>query len=109
MRGDLADRAIPPRAVLRQAPGIADLLEPGEAPWTQLAVIRTPETLAAFRATVKPGLMVADRAFVAGLAPRFSPDVLEDRLPRPVDAPALVLAEGAEHLRRGFADPGGLP
>lgn len=103
VRGDGADRTIPPRVILRQDPGIVDLLEPGEAPWTQLAVIQTPETLAAFRAAVKPGLMVADRAFLGGLSPRFSSDVVEDRLPQAVEAPALILT-GRHDVAVGYRD-----
>jgi pimeloyl-ACP methyl ester carboxylesterase len=103
VRGDMRERELPPRVVLRRDPRIDDLLEPGELPWTNLAVIQTPETLAAFREAVKPGLLVADRAFLGGLRPRFSPEVVEDRLPAPLEAPVLVLT-GRHDVATGYRD-----
>jgi len=103
IRGRGEDRDLPPRFVLRRAPGIDDLVDDDEIPWTKMAVVQTPETLAAFREAVKPGLLVADWAFLRTVAARFEESVTEDRLPVPLEAPALVLA-GRHDVAVGFAD-----
>jgi pimeloyl-ACP methyl ester carboxylesterase len=97
------DRILPPRFVLVQEPGIADRLEPGEERWASMAVVQTSVTLDAFRRDVQPGLRTADWPFLRTVAPSFSEPVLEDRLPAPFEAPALILT-GKHDVAVGFAD-----
>ena len=100
-RGD--DRELPPRFVLYREPGIEDAMQPDEALWAKMAVVQTKATLAAFRAGVKPGLQVADWPFLRTVAPAYADGVVEDRLPRPLEAPSLVLA-GRHDVAVGCAD-----
>jgi pimeloyl-ACP methyl ester carboxylesterase len=97
------DRSLPPRFVLRRDPEIDGLLAPDEALWASIAVVQTPATLEAFREGVKPGLAVADWAFLRTLAHRFGDDVVEDRLPSALAAPALVVL-GRHDVAVGYAD-----
>jgi pimeloyl-ACP methyl ester carboxylesterase len=103
VRAEGRDRHLPPRRILRADPDIAAQLQPGEAPWTKLAVIQDATTLAAFRAGVKPGLMIADWPFLAGVGPRYEASVVEDRLPEPLQAPALILT-GRHDVACGYLD-----
>jgi pimeloyl-ACP methyl ester carboxylesterase len=103
IRGRGEDRSRPPRFVLRRDPGIDARLAPDEALWTSMAVVQTPTTLEAFRQAVKPGLAVADWEFLQTIAHRFADDVVEDRLPSPLSAPALVVL-GKHDVAVGYAD-----
>jgi len=97
------DRTLPPRFVLHRDADLDDLLEPDEAPWASMAVVQTSATLEAFRAGVKPGLSVADWAYLRTIAHRYADAVVEDRLPDPLPAPALVLV-GKHDVAVGYAD-----
>ena len=68
-----------------------------------MAVVQTPTTLEAFRQGVKPGLAVADWTFLRTLAHQFADGVVEDRLPSPLPAPALVIV-GKHDVAVGWAD-----
>lgn len=81
----------PPQTLARDADALATL-EPDEALWTRAAVVQTAETLAAFRASVKPGLQAADVAFLQRLeSADFVFSFAVDALPAPFPAPALIL------------------
>jgi len=73
-------------------PSVLDELLPEERMWLQIAVVQTPATLAVFRASVKPGLAMADIPFLTRLEEedpqRLDPTVLPDVMA----APALILA-----------------
>ena len=81
----------PPQTLARDADALATL-EPDEALWTRAAVVQTAETLAAFRASVKPGLQAADVAFLQRLeSADFVFSFAVDALPAPFPAPTLIL------------------
>lgn len=103
IRGRAEDRSLPPRFVLHRDPAVDGLLAPDESLWGSMAVVQTPATLEAFRQGVKPGLAVADWTFLRTLAPRFEDGVVEDRLPRPLHAPALIVL-GRHDVAVGYAD-----
>jgi pimeloyl-ACP methyl ester carboxylesterase len=88
---DPAKRNYPPHQVLVQDPEFAAAVQPEEQMLLQVAVVQSPQRLAAFRAAIKPGLMVADRDFIARVAVngRFSFDV--NSLPTPFPAPTLIV------------------
>ena len=97
----------PPQTLVRDADALATL-EPDEALWTQAAVIQTAETLAAFRAAVKPGLRAADMAFLQRLqSAGFAFSFAVDELPEPFPAPTLVLT-GRQDSMVGYRDAWGL-
>jgi pimeloyl-ACP methyl ester carboxylesterase len=97
----------PAPQVLFQDPAVVASVGPDEQFWLQVAVVQTPETLAAFRAAVKPGLQAADQAFLERFdeGDSFSFDPTEFR--EPVPAPTLILA-GRQDAMVGYADSVGL-
>lgn len=94
---------LPAPQVLHRDPAVEAMVGPDEQLWLRVAVIQTPETLEAFRAAVKPGVQMADRAFIERVAEHdaFSFDVTA--FAEPFSAPTLVLA-GHQDSLVGFAD-----
>ena len=93
----------PPQTLVRDAE-IPAVLEPDETFWSRIAVVQTAETLAAFRAAVKPGFAAADRAFLERLEDGgFSYSFAVDELPAPFPAPTLILT-GRQDSLVGYQD-----
>ena len=98
------ERHLPPPRILVRDPGVLATLEPDEALWTRAAVVQTAETLAAFRASVKPGLQAADVAFLERLeSAGFVFSFTVDELSEPFQAPTLILT-GRQDSMVGYRD-----
>ena len=98
------ERHIPPPQTLVRDAEIPAVLEPDETFWSRIAVVQTAETLAAFRAAVKPGFAAADRAFLERLEDGgFSYSFAVDELPAPFPAPTLILT-GRQDSLVGYQD-----
>lgn len=99
-------RTVPERDVVVEDPVAIAAVAEGEETWLEVAAVQTVETLEAFRASIKPGIGLADLAFLRRLGQNdsFSFDVAS--LP-PVGIPALILAARQDHLV-GHADILGL-
>jgi pimeloyl-ACP methyl ester carboxylesterase len=105
--GDGERHVPPPQTLVRDAEALATL-EPDEALWTRAAVVQTAETLAAFRASVKPGLQAADVAFRQQLqSAGFVFSFAVDELAEPFPAPTLILT-GRQDSMVGYRDAWGL-
>lgn len=93
----------PPRRVLYADPAVVAGLTDEERFWTNVSVVQTAETLAAFRAGVLPGIRVADHEFLDRLdkAPGLSVDVR--RPPQAFDRPTLILV-GRQDTNVGYLD-----
>ena len=97
IHADRDQRDLPPRTVLVTDAAVVKSLQPDEALWLEVAVLQTAETLASYRAAVKPGPAAADQAFIERLQPRYAFS-FEDRLTTPIAAPALILAGRQDHI-----------
>ena len=98
------ERHLPPPRTLVRDPGVLATLAPDEALWTRAAVVQTAETLAAFRASVKPGLQAADVAFLERLeSAGFVFSFTVDELSEPFPAPTLILT-GRQDSMVGYRD-----
>ncbi len=99
-------RNLPSRQVVVEDPAAIAAVAEGEEMWLELAAVQTSETLEAFRAAIKPGIGIADFAFLSRLGQNdsFSFDV--DQL-APLEAPVLILAARQDHIV-GYADILGL-
>lgn len=93
----------PKRRVFFSDPDVVAALADDERNWTNVSVVQTAETLAAFRAGVLPGIRAADHAFLDRLdaGPNLTVDVR--RLPEPFDRPTLILA-GRQDTNVGYLD-----
>jgi pimeloyl-ACP methyl ester carboxylesterase len=94
---------LPPHQVLVHDPDFVSAIEEDERMILQVAVVQSPERLAGFRASIKPGLAVADRAFLERVDanPEFSFDV--DKPGEPFPAPALIVT-GRQDSLCGYRD-----
>ena len=97
-------RHIPsPQTLVRDA-DVPAALEPDETFWSRIAVVQTAETLAAFRAAVKPGFAAADIPFLERLeSAGFVFSFAADELPTPFPAPTLILT-GRQDSLVGYQD-----
>lgn len=86
-----AKRNLPPHQVLVQDKEFAAALGPDEQIALQFAVVQSPEGLASFRAAIKPGVAVADHAFIQRTAANFQFSFDVNRLHEPFSAPTLIL------------------
>jgi len=92
----------PPRRVFERDPDTVASLTEEERFWTNVSVVQVPETLAAFRAGVLPGMRIADHAFLDRIDRRgLSVDVR--RLDAPFDGPTLILV-GRQDTNVGYQD-----
>ena len=91
MAVDPEKRNLPPHQVLVHDPDFVAALDHDEQLILRVAVVQSQQRLAAFRAAIKPGLMVADGPFLERVAAnrRFPFDV--NNLPEPFPAPALIV------------------
>jgi pimeloyl-ACP methyl ester carboxylesterase len=101
------ERKRPAHQVFQQDAATLASLEADEQFWLQVAVVQTPDTLATFRAAVKPGFGLADKAFLERLEEHdaFSFDATE--FAEPVLVPTLILA-GRQDSIVGYADAANL-
>ncbi len=97
----------PPQTLVRDA-DIPAALELDETFWSRIAVVQTAETLAAFRAAVKPGFAAADVSFLERLeSAGFVFSFAVGELPAPFPAPTLILT-GRQDSLVGYQDAWGL-
>ena len=94
---------LPPHQVLMHDPDFVSAIKEDERMILQVAVVQSLERLAGFRAAIKPGLAVADHAFLKRVAanPAFSFDV--DKPGEPFPAPALIVT-GRQDSLCGYRD-----
>jgi pimeloyl-ACP methyl ester carboxylesterase len=102
VHADRDTRDLPPRSVLVTDPDVVADLAPGEETWLEVNVIQTAETLAAFRAAIKPGTDAADAGFLERMTPRYGYS-FEDELTTPIPAPTLIVA-GRQDSICGYRD-----
>lgn len=96
-RVDFGPPSAPPLTVLADDSETVASLTEDEMIWLQVYVVRSPETLASFRSSVKPGLVGADMEFLRRVNERgsYSFDLVGTP---PLPAPALILAGRQDSL-----------
>ncbi len=97
------DTRLPAFQVLIDDPHVVADVGPDEQLWLRMAVVRSPETLRAFRESVKPGIMAADHAFIARIEQRYALSVDPVPLLEPFAGPSLVVT-GRQDSACGYAD-----
>jgi pimeloyl-ACP methyl ester carboxylesterase len=93
----------PPRRVFHADPEVVAGLTDEERFWTNVSVVQVPETLAAFRAGVLPGMRIADHAFLERIDAGGPLSVDVRHLDTPFDRPTLILA-GRQDTNVGYQD-----
>jgi len=93
----------PAPQVLFQDPAVVASVAPDEQMWLQVAVVQTADTLARFRASVKPGLQAADYAFLERFDEHDAFSFDPTAFPEPIPAPTLIIA-GHQDAMVGYAD-----
>jgi len=84
------ERAVPPRTVLWQEPGIVPILGAALGQYREGAVVESADDARAFLRYLRPGLDGADRPAIERIAKSYSLDrEPEDAHPEPFRAPAL--------------------
>ena len=102
------DRSLmPPHQVFDQDPDVVASVGTDEQTWLQVATVHTAKTLAAFRAAIKPGFVMADMPFLERVSEHDSFDFDSTVIPEPVTVPALLLAARQDSVV-GYADMVGL-
>ncbi len=100
-------RALPPRKVIFEEPGLREAIKEGEESFGELGVVQTRRTLERYREDVMPGLRSGDKEFQLELFSdgyEFSVDV--DVLQHPFHGPTLVIAGRQDHVV-GYRDAWG--
>lgn len=97
IHADRDRRDLPPRTVLVTDAAVVEGLQPDDAGWLDVAVVRTAETLASYRAALRRAQATADQAFIERLQSRYAFS-FEERLTTPIGAPALILAGHQDHI-----------
>lgn len=100
-RVDLGPSPAPPPTVIADDPDVVADVAEDEAIWLQVAVVRSRETLEAFRSSVKPGLDAADLDFLRRVSAGGGFSFEFDDTP-PLAAPSLILA-GRQDSMVGYA------
>jgi pimeloyl-ACP methyl ester carboxylesterase len=93
----------PEHQIFRHDPEVDDLLLEDEKAWLEISVVQTRETLMAFRAAVKPGLMAADREFLRRVAKGFEFTFDPLAIDPPFAGPSLFLV-GRQDNAVGYVD-----
>ena len=94
---------LPPFEVLdRDADTVASVGD-DERAWLGIAVVQTPETLQAFRESVKPGVLAADIAALRGLERPMSLSPANLDLATPFAGPSLIVT-GRQDSECGYLD-----
>ena len=97
------DRRLPPFEALERDPAVVATVADDERMWLNVAVIQSAETLEAFRAAVKPGILAAD---IEALRRLQHPLILADAnlvLEEPFAGPSLVLT-ARQDAQCGYLD-----
>jgi pimeloyl-ACP methyl ester carboxylesterase len=98
IEADFANRRLPPHQVLVHDPAFVQSLEPDEQMVLQVAVVQSQENLADFRAAIKPGLLIADTAFLERVEARYAFSFPVDAPPEPFPAPTAIIAGRQDSL-----------
>ena len=94
---------LPEHRVLFHDPAVDAELADDEREWLEISVVQIPRTLAAFRASVKPGLLAADRDFLRRVAQGFEFPFDARVVEPPFERPSLLLV-GHQDSAVGYAD-----
>ncbi|QWF76699.1 alpha/beta fold hydrolase [Amycolatopsis sp. CA-230715] len=98
-----ARRTLPPHTVLRSDPALIASMDAAEAAdFTEIAVVRSPEILARYRAEVAPGLALADETTLARVRENYTLSVPPESGPA-YERPVLVLT-GRQDSITGYED-----
>jgi pimeloyl-ACP methyl ester carboxylesterase len=89
---------LPPFQVLEQDPSVVAAVADDERLWLSVAVVQTAETLEAFRAAVKPGILAADRDALRRLRQPLALSPANLSLGEPFGGPSLVLTARQDNL-----------
>jgi len=103
VRGSPKSRDLPAHELLVGNPHLVATLAPDEMQWAEIAVVQSRESLAAYRATIKPALAVADLPFLERIAERYEFSSPVERLPEVLPAPVLILT-GRQDSACGYRD-----
>ncbi|WP_350276012.1 alpha/beta hydrolase [Kribbella sp. HUAS MG21] len=95
------DRRLPEHVVLRTEPGVLETVGADED-YTELAVVQSAETLAAYRSDVAPGLAVADEEALERIQKNWALTTAPESGP-PYQRPALILC-GRQDAVTGYED-----
>jgi pimeloyl-ACP methyl ester carboxylesterase len=98
---------MPEHQVFEADPEVVASVREDEQTWLAVASVHTAETLAAFRASIKPGFGMADMPFLERVAERDSFDFDPTSIPEPLSVPALLLAARQDSVV-GYAEMVGL-
>ena len=98
------DRSVmPAHQVFAADPTVVASVGPDEQAWLEVSSVHTAETLAAFRAAIKPGFAMADMPFLERVAEHDSFDFDPADIDEPLPAPTLLLA-GRQDSVVGYAE-----
>jgi len=98
---------MPAHQVFEADPEAVASVQADEQTWLAVASVHTAETLAAFRAAIKPGFSMADMPFLDRVSERDSFDFDPAEIAASVTVPTLLLA-GRQDSVVGYADMVGL-
>jgi pimeloyl-ACP methyl ester carboxylesterase len=94
---------LPPFEALVSDPHTVASVEPDEQAWLGIAVVQTPETLEAFRTSVKPGVLTADLDSLRGLRRPLSLSESNLDPSGPFVGPSLIVT-GRQDSECGYLD-----
>ena len=100
---DGRDARLPPFEALVSDPDTVAAVGDDERQWLGIAVIQAPDTLEAFRASVKPGVLAADIPALGSLARPLSLSATNMTLAAPFARPSLILT-GRQDSECGYLD-----
>jgi pimeloyl-ACP methyl ester carboxylesterase len=103
IESDYEKRTVPPHNVLVLDSEFVDALEADDELALELAVVQSLEGLAAYRASVKPGNLVADYQFLERVSANYGFSFDVDKLTEPCPAPSLIMA-GRQDTVTGYQD-----
>lgn len=103
MGTDTPTRRLPPHQILVHDPAFEQALGPDEQLTATIVVVQSPAALEHFREAIKPGVSIADHAFLESLEPRYDFSFPVDTLPEPFPAPTLIIT-GRQDSSCGYLD-----
>jgi len=103
IESDSEKRILPPHQNLVHDSEFVAALEADDQVALDLTVVQSLEGLAAFRASVKPGLLAADYPFLERVAANYGFSFDVDKLTEPCLAPSLIMA-GRQDATCGYRD-----
>jgi len=98
---------LPEHTVFASDPAVVASVSAEERMWLEVSVVHTADTLAAFRAAVKPGFAMADMPFLERVEDGGWFDFDATQFTEPLTAPTLLLA-GRQDSMVGYAEMVGL-